>query len=352
MKFVCDKCGAQYKIRDEKIGPNGVSVRCKKCDNKIIVHLPSPQEEATQFPSLPTQVEMPAVTGDQEATRQLVNPLGTAQSLMAAEGGDKKDDRASAKSKSGKRRDKAGKQGNEERSAAEAISSAAVAAFSQNVEGEGTAVSSLPFDLGLEDEAVGKAIDQVIADKPPEDSPFAAASFGSDGDGGDFGAFEADPGNSTRVVNLHEMASLMKNAEAAAPSKAPTKSSAEAEKAPAPGEDWFVAVDGEQQGPMGFEAIKALWDKGDITADSLVWNTRMSGWEPLNSVPELAKKLEPPKPKMSDPPRAAQDTLGLTGEWGDTGGSLSAAASLPSPQEAPADSAWKPSAASMLSSLI
>ena len=169
MKFVCDKCGAQYKIRDEKIGPNGVSVRCKKCDHKIIVHLPPPQEEATQFPSLPTQVEMPAVTGDQEATRQLVNPLGTAQSLMAAEGGDKKEERApAAKSKSGKRRDKSGKSGNDERSAAEAISSAAVAAFSQNVEREGAAVSSLPFDLGLEDEAVGKAIDQVIADKPPD----------------------------------------------------------------------------------------------------------------------------------------------------------------------------------------
>ena len=359
MKFVCDKCGAQYKIRDEKIGPNGVSVRCKKCDNKIIVHLPSAQEEASQFPSFPTQVEMPAVSRDQEATRQLSNPLSSAQSLMEAEGGANSDQgRASARGKAGRaerrRGEKPAKSSIEERSAAEAISSAAVAAFSQNVEREGASISSLPFDLGLEDEEVGKAIESVIADKPPEASPFAAASFGTDGENAGFSGFEADPGNSTRVVNLHEMASLMKNAEPTAPSQPPEKVSQAPEKPSAPGEDWFVAIDGEQQGPMGFEAIKALWDKGDLSPDSLVWNTRMSGWEPLSAVPELAKKLEPPKPPLSDPPkpRSAQQTGGLSGEWGEEGGSLPAAASLPSPQAAPEDTAWKPSAASMLSSLI
>jgi predicted Zn finger-like uncharacterized protein len=37
MKFSCDSCGATYMISDEKVGPNGVRVRCKKCGNQITV---------------------------------------------------------------------------------------------------------------------------------------------------------------------------------------------------------------------------------------------------------------------------------------------------------------------------
>jgi predicted Zn finger-like uncharacterized protein len=37
MKFTCDKCSAQYMISDEKVGPNGVKVRCKKCGNVVVV---------------------------------------------------------------------------------------------------------------------------------------------------------------------------------------------------------------------------------------------------------------------------------------------------------------------------
>ena len=37
MKFTCDSCSAQYMISDEKVGPNGVKVRCKKCGNVIVV---------------------------------------------------------------------------------------------------------------------------------------------------------------------------------------------------------------------------------------------------------------------------------------------------------------------------
>ena len=37
MKFTCDSCDAAYMISDEKVGPNGVKVRCKKCGNVITV---------------------------------------------------------------------------------------------------------------------------------------------------------------------------------------------------------------------------------------------------------------------------------------------------------------------------
>jgi predicted Zn finger-like uncharacterized protein len=41
MKFTCDKCSAQYMISDEKVGPNGVKVRCKKCGNVVVVRRPA-----------------------------------------------------------------------------------------------------------------------------------------------------------------------------------------------------------------------------------------------------------------------------------------------------------------------
>ncbi|MGB8931820.1 MAG: zinc-ribbon domain-containing protein, partial [Anaeromyxobacteraceae bacterium] len=37
MKFTCDSCNAQYMISDEKVGPTGVKVRCKKCGHVITV---------------------------------------------------------------------------------------------------------------------------------------------------------------------------------------------------------------------------------------------------------------------------------------------------------------------------
>jgi predicted Zn finger-like uncharacterized protein len=37
MKFTCDSCGAAYMISDDKVGPGGVKVRCKKCGNVVTV---------------------------------------------------------------------------------------------------------------------------------------------------------------------------------------------------------------------------------------------------------------------------------------------------------------------------
>jgi predicted Zn finger-like uncharacterized protein len=41
MKFTCDSCGAQYMISDDKVGPNGVKVRCKKCQHVVLVRRPA-----------------------------------------------------------------------------------------------------------------------------------------------------------------------------------------------------------------------------------------------------------------------------------------------------------------------
>ncbi len=41
MKFVCSNCSTQYLISDDKVGSQGVKVRCKRCGNVIIVRPPS-----------------------------------------------------------------------------------------------------------------------------------------------------------------------------------------------------------------------------------------------------------------------------------------------------------------------
>lgn len=353
MKFTCDKCGAQYKIKDEKIGPNGVSVRCKKCDHKIIVRLPKKEEPAQQFPEFPVEGNGSDFPSDMEATRQLANPL---LDIQKSESGVSSSKPAPAEPKAEKK---------PEQKAEQPASKADEFGLDSP---SGSVVSSLPFDLGLgKDEDLGKALDPVLGDKPADDSPFSA-SFGTD-DGGS----EPDEGNATRVVNLAAMASLMKAAASPQESAAPASSSAADEgesgasepaaSPAAPGEEWYVAIDGQQQGPMDFDGVKAHWDKGEISTDSLVWNPSMPDWAALGTVPELSKKLEPPKPAMSDIPAAASSSPALD-EWGlpvaaDAAGSspsgapaASAAATLPSPQAAPEEPVWKPAAASMLSSLL
>jgi len=46
MRFVCDSCRAQYMISDDKVGANGVKVRCKKCGNVIVVRPPQEAVDA------------------------------------------------------------------------------------------------------------------------------------------------------------------------------------------------------------------------------------------------------------------------------------------------------------------
>ena len=58
MRFVCDSCRAQYMISDDKVGPKGVKVRCKKCGFVILVRRQEDLEE-----------------DDDGATRVMSNPL-------------------------------------------------------------------------------------------------------------------------------------------------------------------------------------------------------------------------------------------------------------------------------------
>lgn len=59
---------------------------------------------------------------------------------------------------------------------------------------------------------------------------------------------------------------------------------------------WFVAVGGQQQGPVSQEEVSRRLHAGEIDVDTLVWREGMSGWLRLAEVRELAPVVPPPLP--------------------------------------------------------
>ena len=51
MRFSCEGCDAKYMISDDKVGPSGVKVRCKKCGHVTLVRK-GPPEPATRGATL------------------------------------------------------------------------------------------------------------------------------------------------------------------------------------------------------------------------------------------------------------------------------------------------------------
>ncbi|MBI2378682.1 MAG: zinc-ribbon domain-containing protein [Deltaproteobacteria bacterium] len=51
--------------------------------------------------------------------------------------------------------------------------------------------------------------------------------------------------------------------------------------------EWFVAINDEQVGPLGFRDIQGHWDRGSVDANTLCWRAGMSDWVQVRFVPEL-----------------------------------------------------------------
>ncbi|MDX2014957.1 MAG: zinc-ribbon domain-containing protein, partial [Myxococcaceae bacterium] len=87
MRFVCESCRAQYMINDEKVGPKGVKVRCRKCGYVIHVKRTEGGAAAKNGPvanssdpddATATQVMNSPLAGGVDATLDLTNPGGPA----------------------------------------------------------------------------------------------------------------------------------------------------------------------------------------------------------------------------------------------------------------------------------
>ncbi len=62
---------------------------------------------------------------------------------------------------------------------------------------------------------------------------------------------------------------------------------------------YHVAVNGQQQGPFGLDALQGMVTSGQLTPDTLVWMQGMSGWQAAKTVGDLAAlfaAVPPPVP--------------------------------------------------------
>ena len=272
MRFVCDSCRAQYMISDDKVGPKGVKLRCKKCGHTI-----------------------------------LVRPAGAS----------------------------AAKEGGAEASASTESKSSADANAPRIVESSGT---GLPATLGtppegglftdVEEDEIGAVFDQVLSTGSQKVKAAEAEA-------------EAKAAKTEAVRKLAE-------AEAAEPTAE--------EKAAAAAPEWYVAIDEKQVGPWSVEKVKDAWDRGEVGPDNLCWRSGFSDWIPLSETAELASVLapRPAKPVIVAP--APVSTSSPTIPAGPVESAFSAGSSRPGAgggSTAPDEPVgWKPSAASVLASLV
>jgi len=285
MRFVCDSCRAQYMISDDKVGPKGVKVRCKKCGYVILVQRPDLSAASSvegEHEHQPAHDAAPPPPVDEEPT----SPGYLSQS------------RPPGKS----------------------------------------------ILEGVADDEIGAVFDQVLS------AGSAAAPEGESQQG-----LPLDPyDDRTREVDASLVQKLLEQS-------GPVQSTAVAREGQQNGaaHDWFVAIDEKQVGPLTFDKVKDLWDRGEIGPDSLCWRAGLSDWVTLSDTPELATLLapKPVKPVIVAPAPVGGSSV-PAGAPVESVFSVGASTKPPRAEAAPAASgaeeggSWKPSAASALASLM
>lgn len=88
MNFSCDKCGRKYSIADERVGDKGVKIRCKHCQNLIVVSPPPVvgAEESTRMVSL-AELQRGGVAAAAAAAKPVPTPSRVSGGAAAKGGG-------------------------------------------------------------------------------------------------------------------------------------------------------------------------------------------------------------------------------------------------------------------------
>lgn len=61
---------------------------------------------------------------------------------------------------------------------------------------------------------------------------------------------------------------------------------------------WFYTRNGQQQGPVPLDDLQQLAQRGELTAQDLVWTETMANWQPAHAVPGLVAGGAPVPPPM------------------------------------------------------
>ena len=336
MKFYCDQCHAQYFIADEKIGSKGVKVRCKRCDNVIIIRPPAadekPADEAPAASDDPLgglggdaeELDAPAASGasSDSGLGDLDLDLGLNEGdnaggagLQASSTGGNGDDDLLA----GVDDDLDG--GAESSTVTESAGApaVAVAAPARRAPANVTAGGGLGEDA-LDSELAG-AFDSVFGAAPVD--PFNTVEI--------TGAPDRSK-RETRFYNPQEMAQVAQEKMAAqddddlVPAASATSApgfglkpggngagddgddllaGAAAEAPPADDLDrdpvWYVAVNEQQVGPISLADLGERWDRREVDGDSLIWKSSLSDWMPVRDVAELRAFVASKSASRRDP---------------------------------------------------
>ncbi len=71
---------------------------------------------------------------------------------------------------------------------------------------------------------------------------------------------------------------------------------------PPPVSQYFIAVNGAQQGPFDENTFRAMIQSGTVKLETVIWKAGMAGWVPASQVPELAQFFNSTPPPMPPPP--------------------------------------------------
>ncbi|RKH14167.1 DUF4339 domain-containing protein [Corallococcus sp. CA053C] len=273
MRFVCDSCRAQYMISDDKVGPKGVKLRCKKCGHTILVRPAGASAAKEGGADTPASTEAKSATPDSNAPR-IVESSGTG--LPATLG--------------------------------------------------------TPPEGGLftdvEEDEIGAVFDQVLSTGSQKIQARDA---------------EAEAVKAAKAETVRKLA----EAEAAESTM---------DDAKAASHEWYVAIDEKQVGPWSVEKVKDAWDRGEVGPDNLCWRSGFGDWIPLSETAELASVLAPrpakpvivaPAPVTASSPTIPAGPVESAFSAGNSRPGLGGASAAP---EEPVG--WKPSAASVLASLV
>jgi|CXWL01.1.fsa_nt_gi predicted Zn finger-like uncharacterized protein len=337
MRFVCDSCRAQYMISDEKVGPKGVKVRCKKCGFVILV------KKAEAPKAAPPHMD----DGDDDGLRTQVMPNPMQQQAIAA-----------AIAMAGER---APPPPQDLESTFPGVAESKGPVSSPVAPMVAADTGKVPGDKGffasVDEDEIGAVFDQVLNSGPK--------SFPKDGDAakksaGDALGDEEDSRVSTRVFDPQTMKKL---AEEAAPGMGGEAGKDGDKTNGAAAHDWYVAIDEKQTGPMSVDKLKDHWDRGEVSPDSLCWRAGFSDWIPLSEAAELGPVLapRPAKAVIVPPPQTIGGTSGpvmsVPVESAFSAGGVTKTVrsemQVPLAASGPEDTgSWKPSAASALASLV
>ena len=292
MNFSCDNCGAEYRVADSKLGSHGIQVKCKKCENPITVlpaqDIPEEREVAANYADSENAFSEDAATLVMQSAELADAQYGVSEAAAA----DAAVIAAEVMQASASTDSPSSELATDEASDLSSLANAAVENYDKTVVANfdpPTEAFSIEDIEQMRLRAQGSAGDfedghtlQMPMTGFPEEKDLESQALAS-----------LEIGRASEGAN--EAESLL-DAEAGLEEQSGIEDGATQEGSQTHDNDietrqWYVAIDGEQVGPMLAPTLQVRYMAQEIDDDTLVWSTGMADWQVLPQVPGLASYL-------------------------------------------------------------